>query len=499
MRLWVFRSRKSSRLARSSSAVAPSGESALPVRRPFGGPHAIAAAATLIVGVAALILGGLGWPFPSYSSARWCAVPLVLIAFVGRRQPRSAYLAAALAGMGGAYVALDELLRLGVGATSPGWIYVAGGLVVAGLSVVQLARAVGRARPFDPVGLIAIQLVVALVAHWLYSLLSGDGLNPNRYSMVTWATPFAAELPDLALGLAGVGLLVYRGPRSSLRRLGIVWPTSWQITSSLVAAIATLCVAGLANWLTYTLTPHAYAATNAVSEKTTGQSDLAIGLAYAVLAGIGEETLFRGALQPRAGIAVTALLFVMIHVQFGATPILGGIFVSGLVYGWLRQRMNTTTAIITHALHDGLPWLTWAFGPLALVVLMIAIVLLAAHAEMERWPRSVWVLVIGASLISVGALVSFLEINAVAWKICAVAGCAAMSIAMLVEARGLRSYPFAALGTAGWLAVASILMWNPANGGFAPFALFVISALAGVGAWYKLASFRYSEASEVAG
>ena len=43
---------------------------------------------------------------------------------------------------------------------------------------------------------------------------------------------------------------------------------------------------------------------------------LTLGLA----AGIGEETLFRGALQPRFGLLITSLLFALLHSQYGITP-----------------------------------------------------------------------------------------------------------------------------------------------------------------------------------
>jgi len=480
--------------------VGQSPSTALPVGSQPERPSAVLASVSVLgIAITALLLASLGWPFPSNSAAKWCAVGLVLLAFVGRRRRDAAILVAVLTVLAGSYIAGDALLRLGEGAPRAGWIYVAGGLVFAAPAVVWLARGMRTPRPLDPVVVIAVQLGVALFAHWFYDLISGVGLNPNAYSAESWGTPFAAELPNLALGLAGVGFLVYRGPASSLGRLGMVRPTSWQISAALIASVVAVGVSAVANRLTYVLMPHAYDAINAITDKTSGQSPFEVLLVYAVLAGIGEETVFRGALQPRVGIVITALLFTMIHVQYGVTPILGAVFVSGLVFGWLRQRMNTTTAIIAHGMTDGLPLMFAAFGVLALVALMIVICLLAVHAENGRWPRSVWALASATALIVVGSVASFYAISSVAWKIGALAGCAVMAIAILLEVRALRSGLFAVAGVGGWLVVASIVAWSPTTGGFALFAVFLIAATAGVGVWYKLASSNDAGATEVAG
>jgi len=79
--------------------------------------------------------------------------------------------------------------------------------------------------------------------------------------------------------------------------------------------------------------------------------------AVVVLTPIGEETLFRGFLfrgwlkSPRdvwPVIAVTALLWALIHVQYD-WYVIGQVFVSGLLLGWLRWVSGST--VLTIMLH----------------------------------------------------------------------------------------------------------------------------------------------------
>ena len=81
---------------------------------------------------------------------------------------------------------------------------------------------------------------------------------------------------------------------------------------------------------------------------TTLPGVLSLGLAAA----LGEELVFRGALQPRFGIFLTALLFAFTHSQYVLSPSTLVVFVVGLVLGWVRMRRNTTTAMILHATYN---------------------------------------------------------------------------------------------------------------------------------------------------
>ena len=85
---------------------------------------------------------------------------------------------------------------------------------------------------------------------------------------------------------------------------------------------------------------------------------LTLGLA----AGIGEETLFRGALQPRFGLLFTSLLFAILHSQYGITFSTLAVFIVGLFLGLLRIRFNTTTCVMTHAAYNITLGMIWFLG-----------------------------------------------------------------------------------------------------------------------------------------
>jgi CAAX protease family protein len=81
-----------------------------------------------------------------------------------------------------------------------------------------------------------------------------------------------------------------------------------------------------------------------------------------VVAPIGEETLFRGFLfrswnrSPRdawIAIAVTALLWAVLHVQYELF-VMGQVFVIGLAFGWVRWKTGSTLpTILMHCLLNG--------------------------------------------------------------------------------------------------------------------------------------------------
>lgn len=76
----------------------------------------------------------------------------------------------------------------------------------------------------------------------------------------------------------------------------------------------------------------------------------------ALLAGLGEELLFRGALQPLLGLPVASLLFALAHFITPTYAVLTGLM--GLYLGWLAETSGTLwVPITTHALYDFIAFL----------------------------------------------------------------------------------------------------------------------------------------------
>jgi membrane protease YdiL (CAAX protease family) len=99
-------------------------------------------------------------------------------------------------------------------------------------------------------------------------------------------------------------------------------------------------------------------------------------LAVALIPGLCEEVLFRGALQPRIGLLATALLFTSIHTQYALSLDTVAILVIALALGLLRKYTNTTTSAACHVSYNLLVGIGLA-GAVANVALAAEIALVA--------------------------------------------------------------------------------------------------------------------------
>jgi hypothetical protein len=169
--------------------------------------------------------------------------------------------------------------------------------------------------------------------------------------LVDVAALVAQLVGEVALAAAAVGLWVTRDARATRERLGLLPMTGryW-----VVAAVGLGFVIALNSGmeaLEHARFPLLWAADQEMGQLIAGDLSLAAGILLGVSAGVGEELLVRGALQPRAGLFWASVLFTAGHVQytwFGMLTIL----LLGLSLGLIRARTNTTTAIVVHALYD---------------------------------------------------------------------------------------------------------------------------------------------------
>lgn len=210
--------------------------------------------------------------------------------------------------------------------------------------------------PQNPVHTGALVAVCLLVVNWLYTELSADVLaGEAKGPVIGPADLLAQELPLIALAWLGVGLFVRRDAPAATRRLGFVMPAWWQVLLGLTAGIAFFAANLGGDHLQQVLDP----ALARRLERATGHYYAGLtsapGIAsVALLAGFGEESLFRGAFQPRLGLVLTAIAFAAAHPQYGVSVDTALVLVLGFGLGVIRRYTNTTTSFLCHASYNAI-------------------------------------------------------------------------------------------------------------------------------------------------
>ena len=213
----------------------------------------------------------------------------------------------------------------------------------------------------DPVIFFALWLSVLVLAQNLATLLI-FALSPQAFETtfsaagrLSLVSIVASQLPFVVVAALGVGFGYRRNLRETLARLGYGPITLRQFGVVLLFIVGTLILSIAFDSLFAALQPELYSRVGEVSEglvSTEGFSPLAailFGLLIGVGAAAGEETLFRGALQPALGIPLASVLWASLHVQYGLSVLLVYIFVISIGWGILRNRINTTATFLVHA------------------------------------------------------------------------------------------------------------------------------------------------------
>lgn len=229
-----------------------------------------------------------------------------------------------------------------------------------------LARIIPTIDPESPVHAIALSFISLILINLAFTL--GIGLGNLTAALEEQATAeggvdqlstilmlWAQQILTALLALVGVGWLVRRGWGESWRRVGVTSLTREQIGIGfglgvgLVPVVMVLEVA-LNALFGIGVDPDV----DALTEQLLGPLfDSPFGiLTLGLAAALGEETIFRGAVQPRFGIFLTALLFAVVHSNYGITLSTLVVLLLGLVLGMVRRRHNTTTSMIVHAVYN---------------------------------------------------------------------------------------------------------------------------------------------------
>lgn len=222
-----------------------------------------------------------------------------------------------------------------------------------------LRRGLARIIRIDPGSLVhttalvyAVYLVGMTVAAWPIIAVAAED-EALAEQVLGGLTPQDAWLTGLVFALMamfGVGWLVRRDWDTVLGRLKLRSLNLRELVWTGGAVVVLLGVELAISLLWQRLDPAGYERIGGLTETFIGPflspwGAITVGLS----AGIGEEMLFRGALQPRFGIVLTTLLFTLAHAQYSVSPALIGLFVVGYGLGVIRNRINTTAAILVHA------------------------------------------------------------------------------------------------------------------------------------------------------
>ncbi len=259
-----------------------------------------------------------------------------------------------LEGLGGEFsFASLPLLALGL------WLPSLVGII---LLLPPVRRIFARFTPIDPASpldAVALSLTMLIVINLMVTL--GIGLGNLADLMASSETEgntllmlWVQQILTALLAMVGVGWLSRRTWREALVRLGVVAVSGREWLIGIGAGVGLVLVVLLIEYVSSLFGVGVSADVERLTEELLGSlftSPLGI-ITLGIAAALGEEPLFRGAVQPRFGLLLTALLFAVLHSNYGITLSTLIVFILGLVLGWLRIRYNTSTAMITHAVYN---------------------------------------------------------------------------------------------------------------------------------------------------
>lgn len=203
-----------------------------------------------------------------------------------------------------------------------------------------------------------------------------DGLNVPTLIHLPTVNPIPEDVVGMLCGLLmaafGAGMIVSRKfPFEIMRRLGLVKPRFSHVAIALGLVVFTFVYDWI--WSIYTHAPMAGSTYAGVMTKFNEGSYLRGGgsgdafvqaLTTGLTAGLEEEILFRGALQPVLGVVPSALLHAAMHQQFSGAPLyMLQIFIWSSLMGVVKRYTNTTTTVIAHATFNFMQVFLIGFNP----------------------------------------------------------------------------------------------------------------------------------------
>jgi membrane protease YdiL (CAAX protease family) len=277
------------------------------------------------------------------------------------------YAAAFIFGLG--FLGIANMPQAPIPIDSPPWL-IFGVLVPSVIGLLLLLKPVRRMvagftglEPDHPVHAVALALTMTPIINQGITLgiglenvtnLIAQQVEQTGVAPVSLAGLWAQNIMFVIMAFIGVGFLTRRSFGQSLQRLSIVRPSGRDLLLGIGAALVLIPTIPLLLGLLSNFGLGVDQDVESLTELLTGSlfatplGILSVGLAP----GIGEESIFRGAMQPRFGLLLTSILFALVHGQYGISLATLVVLVLGLVLGLVRNRTNTTTAMLTHALYN---------------------------------------------------------------------------------------------------------------------------------------------------
>lgn len=243
-------------------------------------------------------------------------------------------------------------------------------LVIAAATIIPMIKRVrlllGRLTPIDPNSTVDISGVIVALWFVIASVTALATVNLEEIASqvsITVADSFINVIAYPVLAFSLVGIWITRTPRESVDRLGL-GPVTLQLVGISIGLVVPMLILGIGlDAIGRRLQPDLYAQLERViAAMSSNVTNPLIAVILAFSAGIGEEILFRGAIQPRLGLWVTALLFAVAHTQYGLTFGTLSIVFIGIILGYQRRYMNTTACIITHGAYNTVAFMASYLG-----------------------------------------------------------------------------------------------------------------------------------------
>jgi hypothetical protein len=181
--------------------------------------------------------------------------------------------------------------------------------------------------------------------------IAAEQISRSGGSLVGVGSLWANMVGLTVLALGGVGFRVRRDTRGTVDRLGLAPLRAAHLPVIMAGVIGLLLANAAAEGLQRSWFPSLWASDQRVNQMIAADLTRSDALLLGFSAGLGEELVLRGALQPRLGILPTAALFAVLHVQYSWFGI-AIIAVLGLILGSIRRWTSTSAAIAVHVLYD---------------------------------------------------------------------------------------------------------------------------------------------------